>query len=886
MRKLRAWWLRVFRATRTHDEAAAELESHIEMHTEEGIRSGLSPQEARRRAHVRLGGVEQVRQALRERNTLPWLENTLRDVRYALRGIRRNPLFAFTVIATLALGIGATTAVFSVVDRILFRSLPYAHADRLVSFGLSQPLEKQEFTLGAFFYEWRDNQRPFESVTFERGVDECNLTENNPVHLHCGSVAGNFLSVLGVPLQTGRTFLPEEDEPKGPAVAILSDGLWLSRFNRDPQIVGKTLQIDEHSVRIVGVLPRNFEMPRLQSVDLLMPAQVDRAGQNSINAGLGLPLWAFARLKPGVSVAEAEAQMVPLFKHTQLWIPAQFRNDFHLMVRSVRDRQMQDAYAAARILLGAVFAVLLIACANVGSLFAARAARRMREMAVRSALGASRARLIRQNLAEAVLFACAGALCGCLLAQVLLRTFVALAPTGIPFLEDARIDARILGFVVLLALLCAVICGAMQAVEKPRAESLVTRVTLSRAHVRLRRALVTAQIAASIVLLVGASLLVRSFRNLEAQNLGMSTHNVLSLRISVTAQRYPTPQTFMDFYLRTEAALRQVPGIEGISISDSVPPDADSWHDRMRSGDIFPVGKPHDTSGAGNSVVVRTVTPSYFKLLQIPIVEGRNFTEAQRSLTDSPLILSRQLALRLFPGEDPVGKHIQFGDYLPYFSLGKTVYTVVGVAGDVKNAGLTGDDSPELYKLRTNHASDWTWRAVILIDTQLPPSTVAPWIRGRIAQIDPMAPVEITPLSTTVAQLADRPRFETALLSFFALCGLAMAIIGLYGVIAFIAVQRTQEIGVRMALGASRSDILRLIAGEGVRLILIGGVLGLASAFAAAQLLRSLLFSVSPHDPASFVAVTVLLSVVALAAALIPARSAMKTNPMNALRCD
>jgi putative ABC transport system permease protein len=885
MRKLRALIVRLFRATRSHDDVAAELDSHIAMHTEEGIRYGLTPEEARRRARIRLGGMEQIGLAMRERNTLPWLENTLRDVRYALRGFRRNPLFTLTVVITIALAIGATTAVFSVVDRILFRPLPYAHAERLVSFGLSQPLEKQEFTLGAFFYEWRDNQRPFESVTFERGVDECNLTENNPVHLHCGSVAGNFLSTLGVALQNGRNFLPEEDEPNGPRVAILSDGLWLSRFNRDPQIVGKTLQIDEHSVRIVGVLPRNFEMPRLQSVDLLMPAQVDRAGQDTINEGLGLPLWAFARLRPGLSMAEAESQMVPLFKHTQLWIPAQFRNDFHLVVRSVRDRQMQDAYAAARILLGAVFAVLLIACANVGSLFAARAARRMREMAVRSALGASRARLVRQSLVEVGLFAFAGALSGCLLAQALLRIFVALAPTGIPFLEDARIDARILGFALLLALLCAVICGAMQAVEKPRADSLVTRATLSRAHVRLRRTLVIAQIAASIVLLVGASLLVRSFRNLETQNLGMSTHNVLSLRISVTGQRYPTPQTFMDFYLRTEAALRQVPGIEGISISDSVPPDADSWHDGMRYGDIFPIGKPRDESSPG-SVVVRTVTPSYFKLLQIPIVKGLNFTEAQRNSTDSPLILSRQLALRLFPGEDPVGKHIQFGNYLPYFSLGKTVYTVVGVAADVKNAGLTGDDSPELYKLRTNHASDWTWRAVILIDTQLPLSTVAPWIRGRIAQIDPTAPVEITPLSTTVTQLADRPRFETALLSFFALCGLAMAVIGLYGVIAFIAVQRTQEIGVRMALGADRADILRLIAGEGVRLIVLGGVLGLAAAYAAAQLLKSLLFGVSPHDPASFVTVTALLALVAFIAALIPARSATKTDPMAALRCD
>lgn len=338
MRALRALWMRVFRLGPPDIEVDAEFESHVAMDTEAGLRMGLSPEEARRRAIVRLGGVDQARQAYRDRRTLPWLENTVQDLRYALRGFRRNPLFAFTVIATLALGIGATTAVFSVVDRILFRPLPYAHADRLVSFGLSQSLEKQEFTLGGFFYDWRDNQRPFEAVTFERGVGECNLTENNPIQMHCGSVAGNFLSTFGVQLEHGRDFLPEEDEPNGPKVAIISDGFWQSRFNRDPQVSGKTIQIDDRTVRIVGVLPRDFEMPRLQAVDLLMPAQMNRAEQHTVNAGIGLPMWAFARLKPGVSVPEAQAEMDPLFKHTQQWIPAQFRSEFHLVVRSVRDR--------------------------------------------------------------------------------------------------------------------------------------------------------------------------------------------------------------------------------------------------------------------------------------------------------------------------------------------------------------------------------------------------------------------------------------------------------------------------------------------------------------------------------------------------------------------
>lgn len=884
LRKLLALWSRLL-GGRAND-FDAELDSHLAMHIEDGIRAGLSPEEARRQALIKLGGAEQTRQAMRERSSLPWIESLVRDVRYALRGFVRNPVFTITVIATLALGIGATTAVFSVVDRILFRPLPYAHPDELVSFGLSQSLEKQEFTLGGFFYEWRDSQKPFEMVTFEQGVGECNLTEGNPLHLHCGSVAGNFLSTLGVSLQIGRNFLPQEDEPNGPRSAIISDALWLGRYNRDLGVLHRTIDVDNHRVPIVGVLPKDFEMPRLQSVDVLFPAQMDPAVQHAVNGGIGYPMWAFARLKPEVSVAQAKEEMEPLFVHTQQWIPPQIRQDFHLQVRSIRDRQMQDAYTAARILLGAVFAVLLIACANVGSLFSARGAARARELAVRFALGASRGRLIRQTMTEALVLAGAGAVAGCLLAEALLRVFVSIAPSGIPFLAKAQIDLRIILFSLLASLVCAMVFGILPAMEKPRAESLVSRSPLSQARARLRRILVAVQIAVSVVLLTGASLLVKSFRNLENQTLGMSTRNVLALHIPLTAQRYPSTQAIMDFYLRTETALKHVPGVAAVAISESIPPDADSWHGEMRYADLYVDGKSAGPGGVGGSVVTRSVTPSYFRVLQIPLIEGRDFQEEERTTPRSSLILSKLLASRLFPGVNPVGKHIQFGTFNPYFALGKTVYIVIGVAADVRNDGLANQDLPEFYELRGNHADSWNNHNVVLLESELPVSTVAPWIRAQIARIDPTVPVNIAPLSESVSKLADRPRFETALVGFFAACGLLMAAIGLYGVIAFIATQRSQEIGVRMALGASRADILRLIVGEGVRLILVGGLLGLAAAIGTTQLLKTLLFQVAPHDPVSFVAVAVLLAVVACVATLVPARSAMKTDPMKALRYE
>ena len=631
--------------------------------------AGMTQIEARRQALVEFGGVERTREQCHEQRPGWWLGTVAQDVRYALRGFRRNPVFTITVIATLALGIGATTAVFSVVDRILFRSLPYAHDDRLVSFGLVQSLEKQEFTLGSFFYEWRDNQKPFESVTFERGVGACNLTEANPVHLHCAQVAGNFLSTLGISPVLGRNFLPEEDAPNGAKVALISDGLWLSRYNRDPGVLDKTIVIDEHAIRIVGVLPSDFEMPRLQETDVVTPAAMDVAAQHTVNAGLGYPMWAFARLKPGVSVKQAQAEMEPLYRHTQMWIPAQIRKDFHLQVRSVRDRQMQDAYTAAWVLLGAVLAVLLIACANVASLFSVRGSARQRELAVRSALGASRGRLIRQTLTEAVLLALAGAVAGCLLAEVLLRVFIAVAPTGIPFLAKARLDLRIVLFTVTVSLVCAVLFGIMPALEKPRPAALVARTTKAGANLWLRRCLVTAQIGVSVVLLSGASLLVKSFWNLEQQSLGMKTRDVLTVQVPLNSERYQNGQAYMDFYLRAEEALQRLPGVTALGISDSLPPDGNGWHGGGRYADMFVAGRPHPPAGAGETVVARAVTPGYFRVLQIPILQGRGFAEEDRSSSSDSMILSKLLSERLFPQGDAIGQHIQLPTYNPYFAL-------------------------------------------------------------------------------------------------------------------------------------------------------------------------------------------------------------------------
>jgi putative ABC transport system permease protein len=867
--------LRFLFSRRKPVELDEELRFHVEQATEARISAGMTAEEARRQALIEFGGVERAREQTYEQRPGWWIGTVKQDVRYALRGFRRNPVFAIAVIATLAVGIGATTAVFSVVDRILFRPLPYAHDDRLVSVGLTAPIIPGEFMLGGSYYDWRDNQKPFEAFTSETGVDACDLTERNPARLSCASVEQNFLPTLGISPILGRNFLPEEDRPNGPKVALISYGLWLTHYGLDPGILNHLINIDGAQVRVIGVLPKDFEMPALEPADIVVPQALDEAAQRK--ADTGRVMYAFARLKPGLTIEQAETALQPVFNYSLSLAPAQFRKEVHLRVRSIRDRQMHDVRLVAWVLLGAVLAVLLIACANVTSLLMARAAQRERELAVRSVLGASRGRLVRQRMTETLLLSMVGVAAGLVLAEILLRVFIAIAPAGIPLLEKAHLDLRIVLFTIVLSAVCGAVFGVLPALQRPHAAVLVARSMNSGAHAWTRRCLVVGQITVSMVLLTGAALLLRSFNSLEQQNMGMEARGVLAAHIAIPGYRYTTTQQQMEFFLRAEAALRRLPGVSAVGMSNTLPPSEN--HNQQIFSIITVAGKPHTTGGTGGMVTWRWVTPDYFNALGIPIVRGLGFTEEQRTSKERYLILSSLLAARLFGNENPIGQHVQLVPDGPW-------YTVLGVAANVKNGGLSDADEPEFYRLRRSVAGDWTPWNVMVLKTSLAPADLAPWVRAQIAQIDPTLPIEVETLSESVSKLADRPRFETALLGFFAFCGLLMAVIGLYGVIAFVAAQRTQEIGVRMALGATRVDILRLIVGEGVRLIVVGGILGLGAALGTTQLLKSLLFNVGPHDPVTYTAVTLLLALVALAATLIPARAAMKVEPVAALRYE
>jgi putative ABC transport system permease protein len=882
MRKLRALLLRLFRAGSTQRQFDAEFESHVALDTDEGMRAGLNEQEARRQALIRLGGAEQARQSYRERATLPLIETLRQDVRYALRGFRRNPVFALTAIVTLALGIGATTAVFSVVDRILFRPLPYADPSGIVSLGFVHSLERQEFVMGRFYVEWQKDQTPFSVLAAQStGVHNCDLVEDNPAQLGCISFQANFLPLFGIFPVLGRNFLPEEDRPNGPRVVMISYGLWKGHYNGDPHILGRMINVDGDPVRIVGVLPGDFQFPTLESADIVSPFAFDPAIQQTVNGGFGYPERVFARLKSGVSVARAYAQMQSLFNGDLKLFPPSAKNEVRLSIRTLRDKETQDVRPVAWVLFGFVLAVLLIACANVAGLVLARGAGRQRELAVRSAIGASRGRLIRQALTEALLLSFAGFLAGLAMAQSLVVVFVRLAPTGIPFISKAHLDLRIAVFAALLSCLCGVIFGLTASLEKPGLAALNAKASMSRNRAFLRRSLVTAQIAVSIILLSGAVLFLRSFTKIEEQNLGMQTDGVLTMKVALPWWRYNTDQKVMDFYLRLESSLRRLPGTFAVGMATSIPPEA-GGSQSFRYSDLQVDGKPPVPPGSGGNVTGRSVTPDYFRALNIPIVRGRNFAEQGRTGGEREAILSRLLAARLFPGEDPVGKR-----FAPDKRFSRPGSIIVGVADNVKNNGLTEQSDPEMYTLRRNVPDDWSGnRLIVVIDSVMPASTIEPWVRSEIASIDRTVPVEMEPLSQSVSRLADRPRFATTLLGFFALMGLVMAVIGLYGLMAYMAVQRTQEIGVRMALGADPPRILRLILGEGMRLVALGGAVGLVAALTLARLLKSLLFEVGPHDPLSFVGVALLLVAVSTLATLLPARRAASIQPMDALRAE
>lgn len=807
------------------------------------------------------------------------LETTWQDARYAVRGLLRNPGFSLAAVLAASLGIGATSAMFSAVDRILLRPLPYAAEDRLVSVGMMAPLDTSEFFFASPYFDLRRDPGPFQEVTaFQAGNFAMDLTEGNPVRLRALRLEANFLSMFGMRPAAGRMFSRAEDVPNGPHVAVISHALWHSRYAADSRAVGRTLLLDDVPYEIVGVLPRDFEMPTLTPADVVLPLALNESTETS-----GRALRAFARLKPGIGVKQAMAALQPQFQRAMATVPPQFRKEISFRVRLVRDRQVGDVRAASLTLFGAVLAVLLIACANIASLLLARAVSRQRELAVRAALGASRLRLARQTLTESLVLSAAGGALGCAFAWALLRVFVAIAPGALPRLEEAAIDSRVLLFTLAAALASGLLFGIVPALRSGWMAAAGARATV-RTRGGLRSALVTLEIAFSMVLLTGAGLLLHSFWKLQSVPLGMQTDHVVTARFVLGKQHYGHNEQQLAFFNQLEQRLAGAPGVESSAVTDSLPPSGGMRGRPLASIDVE--GRAARPEGTGGMIGWRYVTPGYFQALGIPIVRGRTFTQQDRAPAAFSAILSQKLAQRLFPNEDPVGKHILKGPQGQWT-------TVIGVAHDVTNLGATRESWPEYYIVRKS-TLDYNyqrqepptgWRsAVVLVRTAVDPKLTAGAIRSILAGLDPALPVEVETMHQRLRDIDQRPRFYAMLLLVFAAMGVLIAAIGLMGVISFLVAQRTREIGVRMALGATPRQIVGLTIASAARWTVAGIVLGAAGSLAVARLLRSLLFQVEPADPAALGAAVAVLFLIALVAAAAPARRASRLDPIETLR--
>ena len=808
----------------------------------------------------------------------------LQDLRYAIRQFRQRPGFTGLTVTTLALGIGATTAMFSLVDGALFRPLPYPHAEQLVSVGVTAPIIDGEFLFASTYLAWKHEQAAFSSFTSTQGVNDCDLTGDHPVRLTCAAVESTFLPTFGVQPVLGRNFTPEEDRPHAPGVSLLSYGLWQSRFGGDPGVVGRIISLDGRDTRILGVLPRDFEFPTLARIALIVPQGLDES-----IARQGPIVRVYGRMKAGLGVESAAARVQPLFQKFVESAPPPFRKVLGLRVRPIRDLQIHDSRLAAWLLLISALAVLLIACANAANLVFAHSAGRRHELAVRFALGAGRVRLFQQRLTESGLLSALGGVAGCALAYALVRGLVIIAPAGIPRLPEASVDGRVLLVALSVSIAAALLFGTLPALEKPSLESLAAATAAGARRAWLRQALICVQVGMSVLLLAGAFLFFRSLRNLQAEPLGMNTERVVTAQFTLGEQKYPQAAERWAFFEELERRLQQLPGVSGVALSDSLPPGTPAR--TMPLIALVAEGRPPLSleRGLGGVVGWRSVTPDYFSVLGIPLLRGRGFLESDRSSGPGGIILNADLARRLFPGEEPLGKTIRFRQGENNLTA---ALTVIGITGNTQNQGLGDPVGPEYYVVRRHRADDVIFRypdskrVSIVARSAMDSETMAKQLRDAVAELDSTLPVESSTLGQVVSSLAVRPRFSATLLSLFATMGLLLAAAGIYGLVSVLTVQRTQEIAIRIALGATPASVMRTIVAQVSVWIVSGAGAGIFCSLLAARWVRALLFGIEPNDPVTLAGAALALLGVGLLAAYVPARRAALVDPVVALRYE
>jgi putative ABC transport system permease protein len=870
--RLRLW---PRRRPNREEELDAELRSHLEMAVQERIERGETREEAEAAVRRAFGNVGLIKEVTREMWGWVWLEQLLQDIRYGLRFLRRGPGFTAVAVLTLALGIGASTAIFSAVNPILFESLPYPHADRVMMvWDFGPDGLRADVTFGTY-RELVERSRSFDAIAVMKSWQPTMAGGAEPERLNGQRVSAGYFRVLGVPPAVGRDFDPSDDRLNGPKVAIISDGLWQRRFGGDRTIVGRQITLDDDTYSVIGVMPRGFENVLASQAEIWTPLQYDM----SQDRAWGHHLRMVGRLRPGVGMNQAKGELDMLARAPVQEFPrppwASLKQG--LLVNSLQADLTRGVKPALLAVLGAVLLVLLIACVNVTNLLLARGAQRRGEFALRAALGAGRMRLVRQLLTESLLLAVLGGALGMLVADYGVSALVALSPPESPRVSAIGINRAVFAFALGITTLIGLAVGLIPALHVARSD---LHTGLQQGSMRsvgghhlTRRALVVAEVALSLVLLVSAGLLLRSMQRLFAVSPGFDASNLLTMQVQTSGHRFDDDGTTHRFFEQALEATRRVPGVSAAALTSQLP----------LSGDTDEYGvhfESNPAQGEDHSAFLYVVTPGYFETMSIPLRRGRLLDAHDTAGAPVAVLISESLAKRRFPAQDPIGQRLHIGPNDGPWD------TVVGVVGDVKQTSLAMNQPDAVYITPTQ----WRFanRAMsLVVRTRVEAASLVPAIRSAIWSVDKDQPVvRVATMDDLLAVSAAERRFALVLFEAFGLVALVLAATGIYGLLSGSVTERTREIGVRLALGASRGHILSMIVRQGMTLTGLGVLIGLSGAVLASQAIVSLLFGVSRLDPVTYLGVIVLLAGVSVVACWIPAWRAARVDPSITLRAE
>jgi putative ABC transport system permease protein len=860
-------------------ELTEELRAHIDLLTDQKIREGLEPEAARRAALLEVGGVEQVKERVREVRMGRPLDDFSQDLRYALRGLRKQRAFTAVAVITLALGIGANTAIFTVINTILLRPLPYESPDQLVV--LTETVSDRLAGVSyQNFVDWRSQNTVFENITALRPRESFNLTgAGESERLQGRLVSANFLSTLGIKPIRGRDFLAEDDQPSATPVALISHALWQRRFGASEDIIGKQLTLNGQQYSVIGITPPDFRFGAEADISVPIGLSAERFKLRGKDPGIS----AFARLRQNTSIDNANAELNTIAARLEQQYP-DTNTGRRVRIESLRESVVGDIRPTLLTLLGAVGFVLLIACANVANLLLTRSAGRQREMAIRTALGAGRMRILRQLFTESMVLALAGGVVGLLLAIWGTSVLASYIPEGIPRMSELSVDVRVLVFTFGAALVTGVFFGLAPALQSAKTNLTETlkegERNSSPSHNRAGKLLVISEVALTLVLLVGAGLLVKSFWRLSQVNPGFDPQNVLAMQISINTRPDEGPRVD-NFLTGLQQHVRQLPGVQSVSVSNGLPFEGANFPP------IVLEGNPAPPAGQDPSGLLYIVSPDYFKTMGIDLVRGRLFSTEDRKDTPLVAIVDEVFARQYFPSEDPIGKRFKLN------TPDADSREIIGIVRHVEHSSLEGrtTNTPEFYfnfdQLPLATLPRYVRRVNLLVRTTVEPLSLAGPVRNQIAALDKdQAVFNVRTMEQALAQSVAARRFSMILLAVFALLALTLAAVGIYGVISYSVAQRTREVGIRMALGARTIDVLNLVVRDGLKLVLTGIVVGLAGALLLTRLMTTLLFGVTATDTVTYVTVALGLIIVALIACCIPARRATKVDPLVALRFE